>query len=144
MNIYMMIKLRDYLLTEESEFDMKCWFSTEPDYSEEEKISVDELISCGTPACLAGTLVALEYPGCVLTTYGSDLLNRDTMYRVGYVGEIAARLLDLEDEESYALFHANDWPQWVREIIQRDGERAGAIALINAMIETGSTDILFG
>lgn len=108
MNIELLQKVKQAILDEPRKMDMNVWFDRFW-ADEEEKVRVLRLLGkeeaqlppCGTIGCIAGWSVLL----------GSSMDPGELVH----VGSTAARLLDLDFEQAYDLFHTTTWPSDLRE-----------------------------
>ena len=99
---------------------------------------------CGTTACIAGTTAIEFFPNSILIDFFKikHTIDDDDNDDAIYFDDVAAEILELSGLER-TLFFVNKWPEWAQDLATRDGDRAAAIALIEAILEEKSTDVLW-
>jgi len=111
MNVELLLKVKEKILAEPSQFVMSAWFT---DQSRLDIIRTNDLhrtiANCGTAACIAGWIVTLsrgETPSIAYKVASESFSS---------VRSHAAVLLGVSKEETDSLFGLQYWPQefWVK------------------------------
>ena len=141
MNIELMTEVRDFLASMRSEFDMKSWFDVLPQ-KEYRIVNPAKIVSCGTPACIGGTAMALANPDCDYDLWTTMVYNEHGN-ELCYMSDFLLDLFGLSQSEGDHLFNVMFWPDWATSMMLQSDERAAAVALLTRLIDTGSTECLF-
>jgi hypothetical protein len=142
MNIENAIVLRDLVAKEEIAFGMELYLDAPDD---QPHLTLAELASCGTAACLAGHVAILLYPDATLAMdpeyiedIGMETIDSDCVEIDGsniHIFDLACKWLEIDEDDARELFFPWNWPWWAREMRDELGERQAAIALLNHLIQ---------